>query len=408
MVAGAISQLGLEYPLLKGTRLKHETVGLTLILEIILTIFTLPLVIYVMTSIYYEPISIIWLGVSLLFFYSISFVSRFALLGLSNSRGVLLADSIGVAAKFIIGYALVMLGYGAVGLIASFVMQSVLVFTITAWLSGFNFRVRPKLQPLKDIIREGVVNAPAKLSRMFIVSLSIVLLASLGVSGSNIGIFYIALMISIVAGSLSSSIAYMLLPVAGQSSTDLSVIGSRVGISLTAILVTVLLSAPKEILSIIGPHYSPAADSLFILSIGILPSAITLIAISRFNSLNNFRRIIIIGVVQVAIFLATFYILVPNLGILGAAWSITLSFAISAVPAVVWLGKVIGKFALNATIAVVVGTVVGYILSHLGGFYYIEQLIIAIFITILCLFALRNTSTKEIMQITRRVIRRQA
>ena len=63
-------------------------------------------------------------------------------------------------------------------------------------------------------------------------------------------------MISIVAGSLASSVGDMLIPTTVKSKADLYVIGIRFGMTLTPPLVTVLLSAPKAVLEFIGPQYA--------------------------------------------------------------------------------------------------------------------------------------------------------
>jgi hypothetical protein len=83
-------------------------------------------------------------------------------------------------------------------------------------------------------MRDGVVNTPFTLSKVFVIYLSVVLLALLGVSASDTGVFYICLMISIIGGSLASSIALMVIPASTRANTDLSADGIRIGLGLTA------------------------------------------------------------------------------------------------------------------------------------------------------------------------------
>jgi O-antigen/teichoic acid export membrane protein len=402
LVASTISQLGLEYTLLRKSLSTPEVIATTLALEIVLTSFTLPFVLYFVGYYYNDSLQFVWiLTVVLLFSSSLGFMSRFVLLGLSNSRDVLLVDIVGVLGKFVVGYMLVLSGYGGLGLITSFVVQTVLVCGITMWLAKFSLKFTIQVETIKEILWQGIVNTPAKLSRMFIVNLSVVLLASLGITSSEIGIFYIILMITIVAGSLSSSIAYMLIPASQKSKIDLSSLGTRLGLSLTAPLVTILLVIPEQILGFIGPQYESSADVLTLLAIGIIPSAVTMISISKFNNMERYNRIVIIGIIQVMLFVIPFYILVPKLGILGGSWSMLLAYIGSAVAATVWMDKKSIKFIINSAIAIFLGVFASYVYSVVINNSDVFRLTLALIVTVLSIFFLKNTSTDEVINLVR-------
>src|SRR6476659_1012199 len=106
---------------------------------------------------------------------------------------------------------------------------------------------------------------PLKLSRTFIFSLSIVLLAYFGVRASEVGEFYIALLISVFGGSLVTSMAYMVIPASSISKTDLTSSSLRFGISLTAPIIAALITSPKFILSLLGSQYLSAETILIAL-----------------------------------------------------------------------------------------------------------------------------------------------
>ena len=206
-------------------------------------------------------------------------------------------------------------------------------------------------------------------------------------------------MISIVAGSLASSVAYMLIPTTIKSKADLYVIGIRFGMTLTAPLVTVLLSAPKAVLEFIGPQYASSDIGLMVLSVGILPSAAVMLAISKFNNANLPKRIILIGIIQLVSFLTAFYVLVPTYGSLGAAFSITIGLVVSSIPAILWLEKYIVKFVINSMLAVLAGTLIAYstcMIFHTAG---VTQMTIGLIFTILTLFLLKNIYLKDILQL---------
>ena len=117
---------------------------------------------------------------------------------------------------------------------------------------------RLSLRPIRDkrhiieVLKEGLSNAPSKLSRTMIITLSVILLAYFGISDSDIGIFYIALMISVVGAGLATSMSFTVIPASSESKADLSSGSLRIGLSLTVPLIVALLVARKDILAIMG------------------------------------------------------------------------------------------------------------------------------------------------------------
>src|SRR5919198_2356664 len=230
VLTSTLTQLGLEYPLLKKSyNQKYQILGTTLLIELIITLPSLPIVFYVVNNnlIHQDKYLLlkglsdsggfVWIAIGTLILSSIGFVSRFALLGVSDARSILIIDVIGTGIKFAAGYTLVSMGFGAFGMLIAFLLQSLLISSVTLAVARtqrkFGLFKVGNIKYIKEIIRDGLTNTPSKLSRVLILSLSIVLLASFGISNSEIGTFYVALMISIVAaGGLASNMAFMVIP----------------------------------------------------------------------------------------------------------------------------------------------------------------------------------------------------
>jgi hypothetical protein len=238
---------------------------------LIITTAAVTIVPYIISSLFQQSfhglsVKFTLIAVIILLLSSLSFVSRFALLGISDVKSVLIIDLMGTGIKFTSGYILVWLGFGALGMLLSFLLQSLVIVSASIFIARrrkFGYRVG-NLKYVVGIIRDGLINTPSKFSRTLILSLSVVLLGSFGISGSDIGIFYIALMISIVAiGSLASSMAYMVIPISSKLRTDLSSASSRISVSLNAPMIAAVISSPKFILSIIGTQYLPGETILF-------------------------------------------------------------------------------------------------------------------------------------------------
>jgi O-antigen/teichoic acid export membrane protein len=402
-----LSQLGLEYPILKKAYTDRSRIlGTALAIELIITMASVPIVIYVTNNLYQQHLQgFIWMAVGILIFGSPGFVARFALLGMSDVKRILLIDVAGHSIKFVIGYTLVATGFGAFGVILSVLFQFLLTAVATLFVASkaFSFKLG-NMAYFKEIFRDALANMPSKLSRILIFSLSIVLLASFGISSSHVGIFYLALMISIVAAGLTTSMAYMIIPASSASKSDLSSGSLRIGLSMTSPLIAALIVAPKAILSMIGPGYVSAETILLVLSIGILPSCITLNTISKFNNLGMSRKLISLGSTEILTFLVSFFFLVPHYGTLGAAFSTLIAFICSSILSILWSERIIARYIVICITAIVAGIVASRIVDLAIGIQPPAEVLVSIGITSMVIITLKNTSTGEIGHIAKAII----
>jgi O-antigen/teichoic acid export membrane protein len=405
LLMATVSQIGLEYPLLKKSSLhRSQVLGAALTIELITTSGSIAAIIFLAnTGMYHTSLDgYILVAVALLAFSPLSFIGRFALLGISNARSVLVFDIAATSARFLTAYILLSMGFGAFGILSSFMITNLVAGIAMISIA----RRRLSLKPVRDksriieVLKEGLSNMPSKLSRTMIITLSVILLASYGISDSDIGIFYIALMISIVGAGIASSISFTVIPASTESKVDLSTSSLRLGLSLTAPIVTALIVAPKGILSIIGPEYASADTILLVLAMGIMPTAVVSNAISKFNNLGHSRKIIALGVIQTVAFLTSFLILVPYYGGLGAAYSILIAYAASAALAVPLFERVQRKYIANSVVAVIIGCIIGYTINFMID-HSLSAIVLSVIVTLVVLLALRNVSVSEVRALIR-------
>jgi O-antigen/teichoic acid export membrane protein len=402
VLTATVIGFGLEYPLLKRTSVDgSKVVSSALLIEIAATIAVVPLMLYILIDFYHhESQSYNLIAVGMLISITLGFVARYALLGISASKTILVIDTISTILKFVTGYLLVLYGFGALGVLFSFMLQALVASSTTLIIARrlFGFSIT-NFRYLFDVIKNGVVNMPSIFSRTLIVSLSIVLLASFGVQTSDIGIFYIALMISIVTGGLISSTSYMVIPASSIAKSDLSTSSMRIGLSLTVPIIALLLSSPEFILSLVGPGYSSGYLILIILAAGIIPFAIATNSISRFNYLDMPRKLLFVGGLQICGFIVGFIVLVPLLSTVGAALSILLSYSLSCIPALIWSEKILLRYLLNAVIAVLGGVAISDIIDIFMPERIISDITLALtsaIISLVIVFVLKNTSVQEV------------
>lgn len=373
MLVSTASQLGLEYPLLKRSSSdRSKILGTVIALEIVLTVVSIPVLLFVGSVMYGEESKgeYIWLTVGILVFTSLGFVSRFALLGMADAKNVLVFDMLGTGLKFAIGFTLVGQGYSGVGILASFVAYNAVILAGTLAVSKRRFPLHlGSMSYSKEILKEGLANMPSKLSKIFIMNLSVVLLSFLGaISSSDVGVFYIELMISLAAGSMAASMAYMVIPATdSKTGSDLSAGGIRIGLSLTAIIATALLVDPTFVLYFIGPNYASEGTSFLILCTSIIPAAILNSSVAKLNTSNKLRALVIIGSVQIATFLSAFFALSPTYGLTGTSFSILAAFSFAAILSLIWChDRPYLRSIISSSSAVLVGWLVGYTLQMMS------------------------------------------
>ena len=404
VLVAIVAQLGLEYPILKKSSTNDFRIfGTVLIIVLITTMPAIPILFFVLNNMYEGSFqNFIFIAIILLILVQLSFVSHFVLLGLSAVKSILIIDTISTAIKFSVGYVLTINGYGAFGLLLSFLLQvlfiAVICFILSTRIFGFSIG---KLKYVKEIVREAISNMPSKLSWMVLLSLSPALLAMFGISTTEIGIFYMALNISFAVGSFVLSMAQMAVPHSTVSRKDLSLLSLRVGLSFASPLIGALIVSPRTILSLIGTQYLPADGILIVLAVSIFPFSIMINGITKFNYSGELTKLLLIGFIQILSFLAVFLFLTPKYGILGAAFSVLIAYSASSVPVIIWSERALKKYVANFGLAILVGSLVGFLLGSLSydGPSHIIAIFTSISIILVMNIVLKNTLPTEIKQL---------
>jgi O-antigen/teichoic acid export membrane protein len=405
-----LALLGIEYPLLKKSVIPGSRIlGTSLSIELALALGSIPIVIIAINTLYDESIrQFTWLSITLLVLITIENVLRFALLGISNSRIVLIIDLVAQGIKLPAGFLLVYFSFGAFGILLAYLVESIFIACASFYFvrKSFSFQLGDS-KYFKETIKDALINTPAKLSKMVIVTLSIVLLSFMNVTNSDIGIFYIALMITIVAASFASSMAYMVIPTSSKLMKDLTPSSLRISLSLTAPIVVALLVAPRSILSLIGPEYENAELLLFVLSLSIIPASITINLVSMLNISGKSKMLVLNGLVQIVAFFVSFFILVPTYGTLGMAVSIFIAYLSSSLLLLILTDHKSFRYLVIACLSVLAGFIVGSVTSLIIGD---EQQLLAITFSIVTsiviIFLLKNMSISETKSLLKPLIQR--
>jgi O-antigen/teichoic acid export membrane protein len=401
ILISAITTLGLEYSLVKkSSSLRSHVLGTSIVIELSISAASIPIILYFVNNLYEGSLSsFAFLAVGLLIFYSQRNIMRFILLGNRDATSILRINLSGSVLQLVTGYALVYVGFGAAGILISFLLQFILVTCISFFVArkSFEFRISD-LRYAKEILRDALTNTPNSLSKVVIYTLSVVLLATIGINQANVGIYYIALMISLIASGFAGNIALMVIPASSLLKRDLSVESTRLGLGITAPLVVTLMVAPASILGIIGSEYAGAGRLLLVLAIAIIPYIIVINAISKFNNLGSTRKIIYLGTIQLVVFLLTFFTLTPYYGTMGSALAILIASISTAAPAMAWSERLLLRYVLFSCISIAIGLVTGYLVTFFmqGNSSPAIPIVSSIAATMFMILLLKVTSMNEI------------
>ena len=405
----AISLFGLEYPILKkSSTSKSQILGTSLVIELIITVALLPVLIYGINTLYENSLQqFTGIGIAMIILTTVGFVSRFTLLGISDAKHVVILDIAASLVRFLVGIILVIIGLGAMGIIIAFLTQQVIFTVGTLVIAHKTFSLGSiNLKIFKELIKDGLINTPSKLSKIIIIYLGVILLAYFGISEAEVGVFFVLLIISMAVGSLATNFAVMAVPASSIAKIDLSSDSLRIGLSLTVPLISVFILVPEEILSVIGPEYSSHGWVMMILAAAAFPSIIVINAVSKFNNLNERKKLLIVGSIQILSFLTTFWILVPNYGIAGGAISILLGFTTSAIISMMWFKKTELRVIAVAFIAIASGLLLSYIVESTLTSHPVLISIISICVSIAILRAFKNISILELKQLVNDLIKK--
>ena len=410
MLATTLTQLGLEYPLLKKSNSQGSKIlGTSLLIESGIILVSIPFVIIAVNTLYAKSIEQFTLvSILLLITISFEFILRFVLLGISNSKAVLLIDLVGLGIKFTTGLVLVQLSVEAMGILLAYLVEGFFI-TVASFLvvkKSFSINIGNKSY-FKEILKDALVNTPAKWSKTVIVMLSIVLLALMNVNASDVGVFYISMIITVVVGGIASSMAYMVIPASNTLKKDLSSSSIRISLSLTAPFVVALLVVPRSILSLIGQEYTSAEILLTVLALSIIPAAITVNMISMLNNLGKSKMLITIGILQIVTFFVCFFVLVPPYGIMGAAISILVAYCVSSATLLCSIEHQSFKYILFTCFSIGAGIITGYILGiTLSNNLEFLVAVGAVGVSIVVIVISKNLTLREVELMCKAVIQR--
>lgn len=396
-LVGGVAMLGLEYPLLKRINSEKKVFGSLLLIEIFaLLSSTIPVIVWFLYFPEYLSVENFVISIALLFGSGLSFISRFAILGKLNVKTVVLVDLGGTVIKFISFFLFFSYGLNIQAILFATMMQQILPAIIFTALAIRNFGIIIEtLKYIKGLFKEAISNFPSKMSKIIIQSLSIVLMGLFGVSLENISFFYIAMQISLVVASFAMSLAIIALPISNIKNQDLSESTYRLSLLISSPIIAVIITIPSTLLSAINSSYSAASEALLILGIAIVPFVAVMSVITKLNYTNSFKKLTLLGIIEISIFLISFFTFGINNDIVGIAWSIFAAYLVTGIISMIWLGRHSLRYLGISSLSILIGYGTGITLLAIN----VNEIIVAIIIPLVSfsiIIVLKGLSVKEL------------
>ncbi len=240
---------------------------------------------------------------------------------------------------------------------------------------------------------------------------------AIGTSSIELSAFYgVSSLIANVIGQVMLSIAGMLLPTASEeiargnrdSVRNLFSVAIRLALVFNGFLVLLLLIEPAYILRLISHSYVEASDALRILVIAYLINSTSNMMAALLNALNRARDIAVRESISSAIIVALTLILVPILGIEGAAFALlvgSLSNLMLSYMLVKRQGFSLQMRVYRAALSIGVAFTLGYILLAVYN-NTLMALILALSVHALFSLAVKAMSMREVAVILNTILAR--
>ena len=218
--------------------------------------------------------------------------------------------------------AILLIGFGSIGVMVGFALGSVIAIII-----GLTFFLNRLIKVKSDEVVKGII----KFSGLNYLAIGLNRLTTqvnfilLGMNGFDSAAFFgIAALIAGVAGGLSYPVARALLPtisrelIQGKKFVLINDV-LRLMLIISGLVYIILFVMPEEILSIFSRDYTVATNTLQILVIASIMSSLSLFIIYVINGIGKADVVARTAMIYAPVSIASSIILIPILGIEGAA-----------------------------------------------------------------------------------------
>ena len=317
--------------------------------------------------------SLVWELTALLTFVGVFSIFRGLFMAVLKTEAITLSAFLGNIGRILIGYFLVVLGFGWVGASLGYIFPSLLLGVV-----GFLYVARMGLRPTfsfnaaLDVVKAGLVSwFPNLISAVGLWSGVLAVFASTG--AVETGAYYIALTLSAFVVGFSSNSLILLLPVlSGMTDGRKRACwkAMKLGLALAVPLAFVLITYPGNVLGLLGEKYIGASQVLVILSVSSILTLFITPVTNLVYAYGFYLMVLALGLVTNVSRVVSYLVLTPVWGSVGTA----LSHLIGSVFGVLAAGFVAYRVGLRVrydklTLIVLIPLLLSFPFRFLGVFW---------------------------------------
>jgi O-antigen/teichoic acid export membrane protein len=205
--------------------------------------------------------------------------------------------------------------------------------------------------PIRSLFNYGLRLYPASLSGFFSYRADVYLLALLGTSAANLGLYSIAVGLAELLFFLPDSVVTVFFPhVAGGSRAEAdgqAGVVTRVTIAATGLAALPLAVAAVIAVNVILPAYVGSLPALFVLMPGVVMLSASKTLTAYLNGIGRGGIVSMTALTSLAANIALNLVLIPSFGIVGAAAASLFSYSLGATLQLIICSRLTGRTALE-------------------------------------------------------------
>lgn len=395
------------------SREKRYTIVKSSILGNFITAVAVSAIFYAIYSYFigYEklPAILMLIIVASLPFNSVVTVQTRTLQGLFRFRGIAMVQILAICLRVVIGIGLVYLGYGVLGALTGFVAASLAAIVIAAYL----------LRDFKFWQGRGWVDFKVYIFivPMFLGMIGLTLLPLLSILGLKFlsfgavsnelagyyqAVYVLAAIPTLITVAMMDALFPFISKRAEVGSHDYSVAALRYVVLFVCPLAIAVALIPRSFITFFFPSiYTAGANALAVAAIGMGVFAIAYVLANTFQAIGKPKVPAIILLVALGIQIASLVLLVPKLGLIGAAASTTIASFFSTTWLLLRYNKMYRlHFRASQVLSLVSAfTAAGaflFLFPHVGRMLTVVDLILAAIIYLFLLMALRLINERDV------------
>ena len=402
----SILVLSVDYPILKYISKEKSYFGSIFVFGIIINLILIP-ILWITFQKITSDFLLFAFAIIILFCIPIRGISASSLIGSFSIRSVVIIDIISVLLKIILLVLVLNFQLGSIGIIIALSGQFFISALIILIIVFKKFGLHVKIKSLKITLVEGISNFPIKSSAVLQYFGAISILALFVIPQEDIAGFTVTYGFIVFVSAIPTGLALLAIPSSIEQKKDMSSVSTTWSMVLAIPIITVMVVSPDLILRIYSDSYTKYGELLIILAISVVPFILKTNIITILNNQGFLKRLVLLGIIESAVFLASIVILIPSVGVIAGGWAVLIASIGATILSLYWANNAIRKIFFISILVLIAGIGSGLLVHQITDNKFVVTLV-AFGISIGSLFLFRLIKFSEVLFIINQIKNRKA